>query len=278
MNFSTVIGYLIAVGTVWFAVISHSPNPKLLLDVYAFGLIMGGTLSAALIIFPFRSLIELGKFVLYGVVLKRRIDKKKLVKEIVTAAYLSPAEHNLFMHIRASHPFLTEGFKLLAENQLNEIQLREVLNRRSQYFKQAYLNDAKMLTIIAKFPSSFGMLGSTVGLIDMMSELGKNGQEGIGPAMAMALVATFWGLVLTYMIFMPLGDYAQRLANEDNLARQLIAEGLMLLKTGHNQKDILTVLNGFLALNDRMSLLREPAGQNFWSEIEEKVADIRRSA
>ena len=276
MNISTLLGYLIAFATLWFAVLSHSPNPKMLLDVYALGLIAGGTLSATLIIFPLRSVMDLGKFLLYGVILKRRINRQTLVKEIVIAGFLKPDEHNLLHLCPTSHPFLTEGFKLIAENILKEKELRDVLTRRSQYFKQAYVNDAKMLTIIAKFPSSFGMLGSTVGLIDMMSELGKNGQEGLGPAMALALVATFWGLVLTYMIFMPLGDYAQRLAYEDGLIRQLIVEGLMMIKSGKEQREILTQLNGFLAVNDRMILLQESAGNNFWKQVDSEVKKIRK--
>jgi len=75
---------------------------------------------------------------------------------------------------------------------LGEEDLKEVLNRRSQYFKSNYLNDAKMLSTMGKFPSALGMLGSTVGLVDMMSGLSKLGQAGIGESMALALVTTFW--------------------------------------------------------------------------------------
>ena len=278
MNISSVAGYLIALATIWITVIAHSPNPAMLLDRNAFFLIIGGTLAATLVIYPISSIMELGRFIVYGVIFKKRHRKRKIVKDIVLAACLKPEEHHLLLSCPASHPFLAEGFKLLAENQLTESHLREVLSCRSQYFRQAYGNDAKMLSTIAKFPSSFGMLGSTVGLIDMMSELGKNGQNGIGQAMAMALVATFWGLVLTYMVFMPLGDYAQRLANEDGLLRQLMVEGLMMLKSGKDQQVVLEHLNGFLALNDRMRLRYAAQPQFQWEEIELEANKIRKSA
>ena len=278
MNLSSIIGYAIAIGTIWLCVVIPSPNPSLLLDPAALGLILGGTCAATFIIFPFSSLKELTKFMVFAVAFKRRTHRPKLVRQIVVAAYFSPAERHLLTMSPANHPFLAEGFQLIAENKLSESQLKEILTRRSQYFRQAYLNDAKMLATIAKFPSSLGMLGSTVGLIDMMTQLGRMGQEGIGPAMAMALVSTFWGLILTYMVFMPLSDYAQRLAQEDFSLRQMIVEGLLLLKRGERQQMLLEHLNGFLALSDRMVLSQETVTPQFWSEIEDEVSRIRKIA
>ena len=204
MNISSVVGFGLAVATVWFTVIADSPNPAGLLEMKGMMLVVGGTAAAGLVIYPFNELLHIVRFTWFAVILKRLPNRKKVAEELVAAACLAPREHGLLNSWPASHPFLDECFKLIAEGKLTEVELREVLSRRSQYFKQAYMGDAKMLAVLAKFPSSFGMLGSTVGLVDMMSELGKNGQEGIGPAMAMALVATFWGLVLTYMLLMPL--------------------------------------------------------------------------
>ncbi len=278
MNISTLFGFALALFTVWAAVIKGSPNPQALLHIEGILLIFGGTLSAGLIIYPFSKLLDLGKFVLYAVVLKQTPEPRRLVKEIVSASLLPKHERDLLFYLPCSHPYLREGFKLLYENELNEADLFEVLSRRSQYFKTSYTNDAKMLSILAKFPSSFGMLGSTVGLIDMMSNLSKNGSEGIGPAMALALVATFWGLVLTYMVFMPLSDYAIRLNAEDGLIRQLIQEGLLMIKREEDPHVVLAKLNGFLALHDRMGRRNLEISQRFWEETREQINQIRQKA
>lgn len=254
MNLSSVIGFGLAVATVWFAVIASSPNPAGLLELKGMMLVVGGTASAGLIIYPFSELLHLVRFTWFAVIMKRVPNRQRLAEEIVAAGCISPREHELLTSWPASHPFLDEGFKLIAEGRLSEEELREVLTRRSQYFKQAYMADAKMLAVLAKFPSSFGMLGSTVGLVDMMSELGKNGQDGIGPAMAMALVATFWGLVLTYMLLMPLSDYAVRLAEKDGLIRQMIAEGILAIKRGEPAILVLRRINGFLPPTGRFGV------------------------
>ncbi len=278
MNLSSMIGFLAAGLTLWITVIADSPNPHALLELKGMLLVIGGTFSAGLIIFPFSKLVELNKFLFWGVLLKRTPNLRQLAKEIIAAASLDKKEHYLLPICPSSHPFLTEGFKLLSENTLGEHDLQEVLNRRSQYFKQRYVNDAKMLSILAKFPSSFGMLGSTVGLIDMMSNLGKNGHDGIGPAMAMALVATFWGLVFTYMIFMPLSDYAIRLNGEDGIIRQLIVEGILMVKRGEDPKIVLDKVNGFLALEERLNFRNVRIPDNYWQEAKEEISKLKRKA
>lgn len=279
MNLSTGFGFFVAGAVVWFTVIEPSPNPDMLLDLKSMLLVLGGTVAVAFIIFPFSQLLGLAKMLIFGVALKRGTDRRRLVKEIVSAALVatdSGSPHALTL-CPASHPFLGEGLQLIAEDKLANDDLREVLTRRSQFFKQAYMAHAKMLAVLAKFPSSLGMLGSTVGLIDMMSGLGAMGQEGIGPAMAMALVTTFWGIVLTYMVVMPLSDYAVRLAAEDSLTRQLIVEGLMMIKRREEPLSILEKLNGFLALKQRLILRRGMQNLSF-DEIRREAERIRRRA
>jgi chemotaxis protein MotA len=276
MNLTSVVGFALAVATVWFTVIAESPNPAGLLEWKGMMLVVGGTVSAGLTIYPFSEILHLGRFTWSAVIMKRVPDRSRLAEEIVAAGCLQPREHGLLSDWPASHPFLDEGLKLIAEGQLSEAELRDALTRRSQYFKQSYMGDAKMLAVLAKFPSSFGMLGSTVGLVDMMSELGKDGQEGIGPAMAMALVATFWGLVFTYMILMPLSDYAQRLAEKDALIRQMIVEGVLAIKRGDRPIVILRKLNGFLPPFGRLGSRNMGDLETFVAHSQEEADYIQR--
>jgi len=280
VNFSSIIGFVMAVAVVWFCVIAESPNPAMLLDHKAFFLVFGGSLSAGLIIYPVKSLLSLGRILLFGVIFKRAHNRRKVVREIVAAAALDPEEHSALMMYATSHPFLAEGLKLIAENVLSPAELQDVLNRRSAHFKSAYMQDAKMIATLAKFPSAFGMLGSTVGLIDMMTELGgEKGQAGIGPAMAMALVATFWGLVFTYMMLMPLSDYAVRLALEDNLMRQLITDGLMMIKQHKDPQIVLEKLNGFLAIGERMAIKnRQHMEGATWEQVRDEIERLKKRA
>jgi len=276
MNFTPLIGLAATAAVVWIAIIQPSPKPEVLLDWRSMLLVLGGTAAVALVIFPLQKLLDLYRFVIYGVVLKKLPSVAEVAKQIVTASALGPKEYELYPLCPSSHRFLTEGYQLLAENILNEDDLREVLTRRSQYFKSNYLNDAKILATLGKFPSALGMLGSTVGLVDMMSGLSKMGQAGIGEAMALALVTTFWGLIFTYLFFMPLSDYAMRLNSEDNTLRQLIVEGILMIKRREDPRIIVDKINGFLALQDRLVLKKSALPEDYWREAQQQAAKVRR--
>ena len=123
-----------------------------------------------------------------------------------------------------------------------------------EYFRKSYQSDAKTLNALAKFPPAFGLLGASTGMITMMTNLGKGGAETIGPAMAIALVATFWGIAVANLILLPLADFAAKAAQDDTHVREMIYEGLLLLKKKESQAYILQVVNGYLPIDSRYSL------------------------
>lgn len=276
MNFSPFLGIFCIALTLWACVIYPSPRPELLLEWRGLGLVIGGTLGMGLVIYPISQLLGLGKFLLYGFILKRNPSSIKLAKELLSATALEPHESHLYPMCPSSHPFLSEAFDLLADPLLTENDLSVVLNRRSTYFKNKYSKDAKILATLGKFPSSLGMLGSTVGLVDMMAGLSRLGQGGIGDAMAMALATTFWGLVFTYLVFVPLSDYTLRLNSEDALLRELIVEGILMIKRREDPLVIVDKINGFLAIHERVTLKKSALPQDYWKEAKAQAEKIRK--
>src|SRR5665213_2509183 len=97
---------------------------------------------------------------------------------------------------RKFHPFLIEAYLISARNDMTHAEFKMILQGRRQRFQERNAWEAKILTALAKFPPAFGLLGATTGMIAMMSNLGGGGKEIIGPSMAIALVATFWGCLL----------------------------------------------------------------------------------
>jgi chemotaxis protein MotA len=258
MNISSLLGFTIATMILWVGVISPSAKPQMFLDHHALLLVVGGTLSAALIAFPMRRIYEMVNMFLFGVILKRPWNRRQIIEEMVAVSEMAQTEPHFLTSVPASHPFLAEGLRLIGEGILTETELQDVLNRRSSFFKRQYLSDAKLLNTLAKFPPAFGLLGASTGMIAMMTNLGKGGQETIGPAMAIALVATFWGIALANFVLLPMADYATRLASEDALVRQIILDGLMMLKRRENAYVIAEKLNGYLVIGKRLRITKFP--------------------
>ncbi|MGK5084238.1 MotA/TolQ/ExbB proton channel family protein [Bdellovibrionota bacterium FG-1] len=256
VNITSIVGFIIAFSVIYQGVIHPAPKPDLFLDPHALILVVGGTLATALIAYPARRLLNLANLLIFGMIFKRKTDHRVLVNEMVVTARLVRETPIGVAQRGALHPFLTEGYLLIAESKLNEKDLHEVLVRRSKFFKKSYMDDAKILTAIAKFPPAFGLLGASTGMITMMTNLGSGGQDTIGPAMAVALVATFWGIAMANLIFLPLADYAVKAAEEDQFTRGLIIAGLMLIKQKTPEAIVAEKLNSYLPIKRRVDLKR----------------------
>jgi chemotaxis protein MotA len=226
------------------------------LDSHALILVVGGTGAAALIAFPLGRILDLVKMFFFGVIFKTQGENAQIIREIICSAPIAQFNPEFLNTRRSSHPFLREGYLLISEGLLDESQLHDVLRKRSQQFKKIYMADAKMLNALAKFPPAFGLLGATTGMIAMMTKLGSGGQDSIGPAMAIALVATFWGIAVANFILLPLADYATRVALDDLGTRQIITEGLMMLKRRESPMLVAEKLNSYLPVKKRVLLTK----------------------
>jgi chemotaxis protein MotA len=252
MNISTISGFIIAASIIWLGVIKGAQKPEIFLDEHAILLVLGGTIAAALISFPVSRLLKFVKMFAFGVILKRQSSNEEIIKEIISIA-ASCTEQTGHLAVRVGcHPLLTDGYHLIAEDLLDPDALETVLKRRSAYFKKQYQADAKALTSLAKYPPAFGLLATSTGMIAMMSNL-SGGQDKIGPAMAVALVATFWGIALANFILLPLADYASRLAQDDTHTRDIIIDGLLMIKKRESLLLISEKLKAFLSVDTEVS-------------------------
>ena len=148
----------------------------------------------------------------------------------------------------------SNGKGLLTKTNMTEHEFKNVLSLRSKNILKSYQADSKMLNALAKFPPAFGLLGATTGMIEMMSNLGKGGASSIGSAMAVALVATFWGIAMANFIFLPLADRAGKMAGDDAHIRDMIIEAAMVIKNKGSEYLLLNTLRGFLPLTQRSSV------------------------
>lgn len=115
-----------------------------------------------------------------------------------------------------------------------------------------------------KFPPGLGLLGASSGMIEMMVGLNSSGMDGIGNAMAVALVATFWGIAIANFVFLPLADYAARVASEDFFTRSLVVHGISLIKQGMAPKIIAETLISQLAIRDQVYLRNIFFSRRLW--------------
>jgi chemotaxis protein MotA len=239
---------------VWFGVIGPAANRNMFMDSHALILVIGGTMAAAFIAFPLKKIMGMFKVLVKEVMFKRSSPNVALVKEIIDASNVAKLDPAALGGRTATHPFLKEGYQMIADGVLSDSELHEVLKKRSMFFKKDYGGDAKMFTALAKFPPAFGLLGASSGMIAMMGSLGNGaGQQYIGQAMAIALVATFWGIGIANLVLLPLADYYHKLADDDFYTRLLVMEGIMMLKRRESPIVVVEKMNSFLHVSERVN-------------------------
>lgn len=251
MNVGVVLGFALAGAVVYFGVLGPAARPAIFLDSHALILVLGGTLASALVAFPLKQFNNLFNFVILGALMP---SKKSHVRALEHLMILAPRPDlaSIDESVRKEmHHYLIEGYLLSLRGDLTTAEYKMILQGRHQRAKERYGMDYKVLNAIAKFPPAFGLLGATAGMIAMMTNLGAAGKDAIGPSMAIALVATFWGIALANLVLLPLADHAMRLNHEDAQLRLMISTGLVLIHEQVRPQVLLEHLIGFLPVTER---------------------------
>ncbi len=112
-------------------------------------------------------------------------------------------------------------------------ELEEVLTKRIDLVNERYRRDSIVFKTIGRFPPAFGLIGTTIGMVALLHGLGSPGAfESLGPAMAFALVSTFYGLIMANSVLIPIGENLLQNSDNDLLMRRLVVDGILLLKSG----------------------------------------------
>lgn len=218
-----VIGYSVTAGI---------ENSKVFLDAHAAVIVLGGTLAVSLLMFPFRHLIHIIKVYAGALVGKGSTKTHDTINEIVAIAKGQQAGKPLNqLTAVVTNLFLKESVELLAKGGFDESDLEEILETRLQIQNEEYKHQATTYKVLGKFPPAFGLCGATLGMISLLQGLGQEGAfERLGPAMSVALVATFYGLILANVFVIPMGEKLTQASKEDLNLRRIVIDGVKLIR------------------------------------------------
>lgn len=230
MNLATIGGFALSAVLVTLAILHSTDKPSIYVDVAGILLVFGGLIAAALVSFPGE---ELGRMmrVIKIVLTKENQDltatilRIQQLSSVVSREGLDALDEQMS---KVHPPFLKDGLEMVVDK-VHPDEIMAVLERRIELTYERELNEAKILKTLGKMAPSFGMLGTTVGLVNMMAHLDFSGFEKVGMGFATALATTFYGLVLAYLVFTPLANRLEARAEDRVLEMRVIAEGVLLI-------------------------------------------------
>lgn len=142
---------------------------------------------------------------------------------------------------------------MLQDNIIKGEELFDMLEDRIANMYSHYSDEANRFKNLGKYPPAFGLMGTVLGMIALLSNLGgADAMKMVGPAMGMCLVATFLGIVVANVFILPIGDSLADNAKEINLKNRIIVEGIRLISERTNPIIVAEKLNSFLLPSDRL--------------------------
>ena len=165
----------------------------------------------------------------------KRYNPLSVIDELVELAQVARKSGLLALEEKGnqqSDPFFKQCIMLIVDN--NEAdQVREIMMNDIEQSSARHEAAAGMYDKGSSIAPAFGMVGTLVGLINMLKGMNMDSAEGagnIGPAMGTALITTLYGCILAHMIFGPIANQLRQRDEEETLCKLIIVEGIMSIQ------------------------------------------------
>ena len=147
--------------------------------------------------------------------------------------------------------FMAKGIQLVIDG-FGADTVRDIMDLELQWQNQRHAAGKKMLDSMGSMAPAFGMIGTLVGLVQMLQNLSDPSK--IGGGMATALLTTLYGAMAANMVFIPMAGKLDQRAKEEALLRDLMIEGIVAIQSGDGPQLIKEKLKSFLAPAEREAL------------------------
>ncbi len=246
MDLATVIGLGIAIIGIIGGNILEGGDPMKLINLPGFFIVVLGSLGAVMISQPLSVMIGLPKFILKAFFGAPAHNSAETVELFVQMADKARREGLLALEadIEKIHdPFTRKGVQLMIDGTDPEL-LREIMEIERESMKHRHEGNFAALEFMGGIAPTIGVLGAVMGLMGVMSHLDE--PDHIGPGIATAFVATFYGVFTANVLWLPLANKLKNNSKHELHALDVVIEGLMSIQAGDNPRIVREKLEGFL--------------------------------
>lgn len=242
MDFATILGILSGMALIFGAILSRG-GLDVFINLPSLMIVLGGTLAATLITFPMSEVI-LAFRAAKQVFSEKRMNGNDVVKVIITLAHLSRRQGLVALSkVRTSNPVLKKALMLIADG-APEVLIRQTLRIEIEAMHLRHMIAQDVFRKMGAYAPAFGMLGTLIGLVQMLGNI--ESPETLGPAMAVALITTFYGSLLASLIFLPVAGKLKSRTNMEMLNLEIIFEGAVSILENNNPLLIYEKLSSFV--------------------------------
>ena len=220
------------------------------IDYPSLAVVVGGGIAATMIAYP------MGPFLTMPIVIKKAIMPNPpamapAIKTLVECAEIARKEGVMALENKAGDiedPFILLGIQMAVDG--SPAELIESIMRSEMMATAARHSAGKgLLETLGRYAPAFGMIGTLLGLIIMLGNM--DDPAAIGPGMAVALLTTLYGALLSNVIALPFADKLMYYAKKEMQIREVVVQGIMAIQNGDNPRVVDQKLSTFLSQKER---------------------------
>jgi chemotaxis protein MotA len=215
-------------------------------------IVLGGTLGATLINYPLSDLISVFK-VTKNAFRHRSLNPMGMIPLMVKFARRARREGILSFEAALKEiedPFLSRGIQMAIDG-MDAESIEDVMSTEIMWAEERHRLGAEIFATMGTFAPAVGMLGTIIGLIQMLMQM--NDPAAIGAPMAVALLTTFYGTLLSNLLFLPISGKLKVLSKQEVLAKQMALQGILAIQMGDNHRIVEQKLKAFISPSAQLS-------------------------
>lgn len=254
MDIATIIGIVAAFGLMLMAILQGG-SLGIFIDVPSMLIVFGGTAGVALINFPLADVLSAIGIAKKTVLIKEE-NTNQLINQLMEFANKARKEGILSLQSSidtVDDQFLVKALQMAVDGQEPD-DLKAMLNTEIDYIQERHASGGEIFTSLGTIAPAMGMVGTLIGLVQMLQTM--DDPSSIGPAMAIALLTTFYGAVLANILFNPMAGKLKTRSKTELLQKIVIVEGMESILSGENPRVMEQKLHAYIAPKQRESIFQ----------------------
>jgi len=245
MDIATIIGMLLGLSVVIGSILMGG-GAGMFFHIPSLCVTIGGMLCATMIHFSLPQFLSI-----FSIIKKTLIAKippqSQLVQKMVNFAAINRRDGTLALEPeikKLDDHFFAKGLQLLVDGQ-DADSIRDMLEPEIQYLQERHALGKKILEFMGAAAPAFGMIGTLIGLVQMLQDLSSPDQ--IGQGMAVALLTTFYGAFSANLVFIPLSGKLGIYSKEESIAMEMVLEGICAISQGDSPTIVRERMQAFVS-------------------------------
>ncbi|QDV71785.1 Chemotaxis protein PomA [Rosistilla carotiformis] len=250
MDIASLIGVILALGLILGSIALGSAPFSAFIDLPSFLVVIGGAVAAALICFPMKNMVG-SPMVAMKVFLNKAPDLQSLIKQIVELAETARRDGLLALESKIAeveHPLVKSGLQMAVDGSTPE-GVEEVLRTEVSAIAIRHKDGKAVMDQLGRFAPAYGMIGTLMGLIMMLSNMSD--PSSIGAGMAVALITTLYGAIVANVFFSPFAEKLGLISRQEMVSMEIAIRGVLAIQSGESPRAIEQKLRTYLPPKQR---------------------------